>query len=71
MTFYKNDPKYEILYMSKNIPFNRWKWQNQEAQQNTKAHIFKFLINQVQTVMNPVYNRGYRGNLHQFQWHTM
>ena len=38
---------------------------------DTKSHFFEFLINQVPTGINTVYDRGYRDNLHQFQCHTM
>ena len=38
---------------------------------NTKSHILEILINQIQSGVKPLYDRGYRGNLHQFQCHTV
>ena len=72
MTIYKNDPNYEILYTSKKHTFLTVEnVKIRKHNKNTKKHFFEFLINQVQTGINPVYYRGYRGNLHQFQCHTM
>ena len=72
MTIYKNDPNYKVSYTSKkrtflmveNVKFRKDK-------KNTKSHFLEFLINQVQSGVKSVYDRGYRGNLHRFQSYTM
>ncbi len=72
MTIYKNDPNNEISFTSKNA--HLLTVENVKIRKNnkdTKSHIFEILINQVQTEIKSVYNRGYRGNLHQFQCHTV
>ena len=72
MTIYKNDPNNESLYTSKKYTFLTVEnTKIRKNNKNTKSHFFEFLINQVQSAINPVYNRGYRGNLHQFQRYTM
>ncbi len=72
MAIYKNDPNYEILYTSKKHTFITVRNAKfRKYNKNTKSHFFEFLINQVQTGIKPVYDRGYRGNLHQFQCHTV
>ena len=72
MTIYKNDPNYEILFTSKkriflivgNVKISK-------DNRNTKSHIFDFFINQIQSGIKQVYDRVYRGNLPQFQCHTV
>ncbi len=72
MTIYKIDPNYEILYTSKNRTFlTVGNAKFRKHNKNTKSHFFEILINQVKTTINPVYDKGYRGNLRQFQCHTM
>ena len=72
MTTYKNDPNYEISFTSKKHTFlTVGNVKIRKDNNNTKPHFFQFLINQVQTAINPVYNRGYRDNLHRFQCHTV
>ncbi len=72
MTIYKNDPNYQITFTSKNMQlFPIWNVKIRKDNKNTKSHFFEILINQIQTTMNPVYDKGYRGNLHQFQCHTV
>ena len=72
MTIYKNYPNYEASYKSKKHTFltvgNVKIWKHNK---NTKSHFFEFLINQIQSGVKSVYDRGYRGNLHQFQSYTM
>ena len=72
MIIYKNDPKYKIIIMSKNqhfITIENVKIRNNKK--NTKSHIFEILIKSIQSDVKSVYDRGYRGILHQFQCHTM
>ena len=72
MTIYKNDPNYELLYTSKKHAFLTVRnVKIRKDNKHTKSHFFEILINQVQTAITPVYERGYRGNLHQFQCHTV
>ena len=72
MTTYKNDPNYEILYTSKKHTFlTVGNAKIRKDNNNTKSHNLEFLINQVQTGIKSVYDRGYRGDLHQFQCHTV
>ena len=72
MTIYKNDPNYEISFMSKKHTFlTVGNVKIRRDNKNTKSHNLEFLINQVQTGIKSVYDRGYRGNLHQFQSYTM
>ena len=72
MNIYKNDPKYKSLITSKNrhyLTVGNVKIRNNKK--NTKSHIFEFLINAIQSGVKSVYDRVYRGNLHEFQCHTM
>ena len=72
ITLYKINPNYQILYTSKNRTFiTVGNVKIRKHNKNTKSHFFEFLINQVKTAINSVYDKGYRGNLHQFQCHTM
>ena len=72
MTIYKNDPNYENLYTSKKLTFlTVGNIKIRKDNKNTKSHFFEILINQVQTGLKSVYDRGYRDNLHQFQCHTV
>ena len=72
MTIYINDPNYELLYTSKKHTFLTVEnTKIRKNNKNTKTHFFEFLINQVQTGMKLVYDKVYRGNLHQFQRYTM
>ena len=72
MTIYKNYPNYKVSYTSKKHTFitvgNVKIWKHNK---NTKSHILEILINQVQTGVKSVYDRVYRGDLHQFQCHTV
>ena len=72
MTIYKNDPNNESLYTSKKYTFLTVEnTKIRKNNKNTKSHFFEFLINQVQSAVKSVYDRGDRGNLHQFQSYTM
>ena len=72
MTIYKNDPNYEILFTSKKAHLLTVRnVKIRKDNKNTKSHFYEFFINQVQSVVKSVYDRGYRGNLHQFQRYTM
>ena len=72
MTIYKNDPNYKDSYTSKKHTFlTVWNAKIRKDNKNTKSHFLEILINQVKTGVKPVYERGYRGNLHQFQCHTV
>ena len=72
MNFYKNDPKYKILFTSKNrhyLEIGNVKIRNNNK--NTEYRFLEIFIKSIQSGVKPVYDRGYRGNLYQFQWHTM
>ena len=72
MIIYKNDPKYKNLITSKNrhyLTVGNVKISNDKK--NTKSCIFEFLIKLIQSGVKSVYDRVYKGNLHQFQCHTM
>ncbi len=72
MTTYKNDPKYKSLITSKKrhyLMVGNVKISNNNK--NTKSHILEILINAIQSGVKSVYDRVCRGNLHQFQCHTM
>ena len=72
MITYKNDPKYKSLITSKNrhlLPIGNVKIRMDNN--NTKIPFFRILIKSIQSGVNSVYDRGYSGNLHQFQCHTM
>ena len=72
MTIYKNDPNNEISFTSKKHTFLTVRnIKIRKHNKNTKTHFFEFLINQIQSGVKSIYNRGYRGNLHQFQCHTV
>ena len=72
MTIYKNDPNYEILFTSIKAHLLTVRIVKiRKDNKNTKSHFFEFLINQVPSGVKSVYDRGYRGNLHQFQSYTM
>ena len=72
MNIYKIDPNYKVSYTSKkhtflmveNVKFRK-------DNKNTKSHILEFLIKSIKSGLKSVYDRGYRGNLHQFQSYTM
>ena len=72
MIIYKNDPKYKILITSKNRHFLtsenvRIRMDNK----STKSHFLRIFINAIKSGVKSVYDKGHRGNLHQFQCHTM
>ena len=72
MTIYKNDPKYKIFITSKNRHF--LPIENAKIRMNnksTKSQFLRILIKSIQSGVKSVYDRGYRGNLHHFQCHTM
>ena len=72
MTIYKNDPNYEISYTSKLHTFiTVGNIKIRKDKKNTKSHILEILIKSIQSGVKSVYERGYRGNLHQFQCHTV
>ena len=72
MTIYKNDPNYEISYTSKMHTFLTYgNVKIRKNKKNTKSHILEILIKSIQSGVKSVYERGYRGNLLQFQCHTM
>ena len=43
----------------------------QKYYKDTKSHFFEFLINSIKIGVKSDYDRVYRGNLHQFQCHTV
>ncbi|RKU29113.1 hypothetical protein C6497_06910 [Candidatus Poribacteria bacterium] len=68
MIFYKNDPKYKILLMSKNrLYYTVGNVKIIKDNKNTKTRFLKILIKLIQSTVKSVYDRGYRGNFHQFQ----
>ena len=72
MIIHKNDPKYKSLITSKNrhfLPIGNAKISNDNK--NTKSRNLEILIKLIQSGVKSVYDRVYRGNLHQFQCHTM
>ena len=72
MTIYKNYPKYKNLITSKKrhyLTVGNVKISNKNK--NTKSPILEFLIKSIQSDLKSVYDRVYRGYLHQFQCHTM
>ena len=72
MTIYKNDPNYKILYTSKKHTFlTVGNVKTRKDKKDTKSHILEFLIFHVQSGVKSVYEKVYRGNLHQFQSYTM
>ncbi len=72
MTIYKNDPNYKASYTSKkHTVFMVENVKIRKDKKNTKSHILEILIKLIQSEVKPVYDRGYRGNLHQFQCHTV
>ena len=72
MITYKNDPKYKILITSKNRYFLRiGNVKIRMDKKSTKSHFLRILIKSIQSGVKSVYDRVYRGNLHQFQCHTM
>ena len=67
-----NDPNYEILFTSKNAhPLTVRNVKIRKDNKNTKSRFLEILIKSIQSGVKSVYDSGYRGNLHQFQWHTM
>ena len=72
MTIYKNDPNYKDSYTSKEHTFlTVWNAKIRKNKKNTKPHILEFLKKLIKSGVKSVYDRGYRGNLHQFQSYTM
>ena len=72
MTIYKNDPKYEILYTSKKHTFlTVGNVKIRKDNKDTKPHILEFLKKLIKSGVKSFYDRGYRGNLLQFQSYTM
>ena len=72
MTFYKNDPKYNISFTSKNAPILAVRnVKIRKHNNNTKPHNLEILIKPIQSGVKSVYDRANRGNLHQFQSYTM
>ena len=72
MIIYKNDPKYKIIITSKNRHFLTIEnVKISKDNKNTKSHILEILIKSIQSGIKSVCDRVYRGNLHQFQCHTM
>ena len=72
MTIYKNDPKYKVSYTSKKHTFlTVGNVKIRKDNNNTKTHFFEFLIMLIKSGIKSVYDRVYRGNLHQFQSYTM
>ena len=72
MIIYKNDPKYKNLITSKNrhyLTVGNVKISNDKK--NTKSRILEILIKLIRSGVKSVYDRVYKGNLHQFQCHTM
>ena len=72
MITYKNDPKYKSLITSKNrhlLPIGNVKIRKDNK--STKTHFLRILIKSIQSGVKSVYDRVYRGYLHQFQCHTM
>ena len=72
MTIHKNDPNYKVSYTSKKHTFlTVGNLKIRKDKKNTKSHILEILIKLIQSRVKQVYDRGYRGNLHQFQCHTV
>ena len=72
MTFYKNDPRYNTSFTLKNAPIlTVGNVKIRKDKKNTKSHNLEILIKPIQSGVKLVYDRGYRGNLHQFQCHTV
>ena len=72
MTIYKNDPNCKVSYMSKKHTFLTVRnVKIRKDNNNTKSHFLEILIKSIQSEVKSVYNRVYRGNLHQFQCHTV
>ncbi len=72
MTIYKNDPNYKVSYTSNMHTFITVGYLKiRKHNNNTKSHIFEFLKKSIQSGVKSVYDRGYTGNLHQFQCHTV
>ena len=72
MIIYKNDPKYKSLITSKNrhyLTVGNVKISNDNK--NTKSRILEILIKSIQSDVKSVYDRVYKGNLHQFQSYKM
>ena len=72
MIIYKNDPKYKSLITSKNrhlLPIENVKIIKDNK--STKSHFLRIFIKSIQSGVKSVYDRVHRGNLHQFQCHTM
>ncbi len=72
MTIHKNDPNYKVSYTSKKHTFLTVRnLKIRKDNKNTKSHILEILIKSIQSGVNPVYDKGYRGKLPQFQCHTV
>ena len=72
MIIYKNDPKYKILITSKNRHFlTSENVKIRKDNKSTKSHKLEILIKPIQNGVKSVYDKGHRGNLHQFKCHTM
>ena len=72
MTIYKIDPKNKVSYTSKNHTFiTVGNAKIRKDKNNTKSHFLEIHIKSIQSGVKPVYDRGYSGNLHQFQCHTV
>ncbi len=72
MTIHKNDPNYKVSDTSKKHSFLTVRnVKIRKDKKNTKSHILEILIKSIQSGVKPVYDRGYRGNLHQSQCHTV
>jgi len=68
MIINKSDPKYKTLFTAKNqyfLPIGNVKFRYDNK--NTKSHFLEILIKLIQSTIKSVYDRGYKGNLHQFQ----
>ena len=72
MTIYKIDPNYKVSYTSKNHTFITGRTDKiRKDKNNTNSQFLEILINSIQSEVKPVYDRDYKGNLHQFQCHTV
>ncbi|RKU26934.1 hypothetical protein C6497_12885 [Candidatus Poribacteria bacterium] len=76
MNIYKNDPKYKPKYkktLCQKICFNMQDGivKFHKDNKNTKSHFWQILKKLIQSGVKSVYDRGKRGNLHQFKSYKM
>ncbi len=68
----KNDPNCQLLFTSKNAHLMTVRnVKIRKHNNNTKSHFFEFSYKFNSNGVKPVYDRGYRDNLHRFECHTV